>query len=436
MTATATKNSKPILEKTLEDFYRQNTAVIKKTMDLIENTSSIPEPKRKNCKERKLRKGNSFVRIENLITHESFKGRNWEFLPIERENLRIIRYVNTADAPSIYEGLDFACMCEDISTSHIQGETSIHESSVVAGCISGFRDAYEKNESIYKSNIQNAEDVLDNKITTAQNCLGTKILLEKANDIKIDIKTYIGENNVKLRAKNDEINDLETEIEYLERIMKPPITKPQDTVSPFEEPSVGKEIMKAVGLSFTSIVTPFLLLGKKVVKSGKGFFHWLGEHCQTFSRFIRKVAMQPAFWIALLFAVINAPFFHRLFDEMFTDALMILILTLLCTSGFSILPFPLSKDIKRCGENPDSAIKARLTFESLLASLLAIVYPILTSQYSHIYAEAEHAQFVAATAVGLLPTITACVIGFINYFRLKGDGETSNISTAEVNNHE
>lgn len=430
MSALTTKNSKPILEQILNDFNRQNTAIIRKAKDMVRVANSIPTKASKNGKPQKTYKNSKLGKIKNLVDNELFNGSNYEFLPVERENVGVNGYIRTVDTPSTFEGIEFKRVCEDIITSHIQGETSMYESSIVAGGTTLFKDAHGKNEIICETNVQNIEDFLDAKIAAAQNHLNTQSLLNEIGSIGGEINDDIAEMEKKRDVKNGEIKRLEYNIEELVRILNPQIVQPEDTNEVFKESTTGEEIMEVVGVSLLSVAKPFIFLGRKIGEGSKGFFNWLGEHCQTLTAFIRKVAMQPAFWIALLFAIINAPFIHRLFDEMFTDSLLVLVLTLLCTSGFSILPFPLSKDIKRCGENPDNAIKARLTFESVLVSLLAVAYPILTSQYSHIYAEAEQAQFVAATAVGLLPTIMACVIGFINYFRLKGDGEVPAISTA------
>jgi branched-subunit amino acid transport protein len=251
-------------------------------------------------------------------------------------------------------------------------------------------------------------------------------VLKRIGDIRAEITTYVSVNKITLTAKKDKIASLNATIDELREIIKED-SKPIKTgksKKPYEESPFGEEFLGVVGESLVSMAKPFIFLGRKLSQ----FFKWVSGHGNEFSAFIRKIATQPAFWVALLFAIVNGSFSHRLFDDMFTDTLMVLMFTGICTSVFSILPFHVSKHIKECSENPNRATKTLLTFESTLASLVAIAYPILTSQHSHIYAESEQTQFVAATAVGLLPIVTACIIGFMNYWKLKGNGETPTLT--------
>lgn len=421
MPAATTKHQKPIHEQILNGFYRQNTTAVKKVRDMVRDACNIPSQAGKNGKDQKPRKGSKLGEIKNLLKDDLFNGINWELTPIERESVSINGYVRTVGKPTTYEmpDEDYVRIGGEIADSRIQGETSIYENTIVAGCIANYGDACQKNDAIYAGNVQRAEEFLDTKIAAAQNQLGVQNTMKRINDIRADINADVAENKSTLAAKKGEIAGLNATIKKLRDIIHGDIEPGE-----LEPEPPGGDILPVVLAQLVALGKPFVFLGKKIGEGGKGFFNWLGEHCQTLSAFIRKIATQPAFWVALLFAVINGTLAHRLFNYMFTDTLMVVVFTLLCVSGFSILPFPVSKDILKCSENPNSATKARLTFESVLASLLAVAYPVLTSQHSHIFAETEQVQFVAATAVGLLPTVTACIIGFMNYWKLKGDSET------------
>ena len=428
MSAATTKRQKPILEQILNDFYRQNITAVKKVRDMVKDACAASTQTGKKGYVQEPRKGSKLGEIRNLLKDDLFNGSNWEFLPIERENIRVNGYVNSVGPPTTWElpDEDYVRVCGEIADSRIQGETNIYENTIVAGSISNYGDACQKNDAIYAGNVQCAEEFMDAKIAEAKSQLGVQNTMKRIGDIRTEINADISTDKSTLAAKKGKIATLNTTIDEIQKIIdddSKPIKK-EGGLRPYKKKTPGGDILPVVLAQLAAIGKPFGFLVRKITGGGKGFFGWLGEHCQNLSAFIRKIATQPAFWVALLFAVINGTLAHRLFNYMFTDTLMVAVFTLLCVSGFSILPFPISKDIMKCGENPNPATKARLAFESVLASLLAIAYPVLTSQHSHIYAESEQVQFVAATAVGLLPTITACIIGFMNYWKLKGDGET------------
>jgi len=402
-------------EVILDTFYRGNSTIVKRARDDVAEQN----------------KGRKSGEIANLIQCDLFKFINWEFTPVERENIGVIGYVNRVGKPTIYELPDeeYERVCDEIFDSFLQNERNMYTNSIVAGSIANHRNAREENDAVYAGNVQTAEELFDAKIAAAQSRLNAQNVMTRIGDTKKDINADITANKSKLAVKKGEIEKLQKSVNDLrDKINEDSRVGEIPDGGDIPDPRPIREMLFVVLAQLAAMGRPFVSLGRKLSKGGKGFFGWIGEHCQVLSTFIRKIATQPAFWVALLFAAVNGSFSHRLFDDMFTDTLMVLMFTGICTSVFSILPFHVSKHIKECGENPNRATKTLLTFESVLASLFAVAYPVLTSQHSHIYADNEQTQFVAATAVGLLPIVTACIIGFMNYWKLKGNGETPTLT--------
>jgi hypothetical protein len=146
MSATVKKNQKPIHVQILDAFYRQNITAVKKVRDMVKDACNSSSQAGKNGKDSKPRKGSKLGEIKNLLKDDLFNGINWELTPVERESVNITDYVCTVGKPTTYELSDeeYSRICGEIAYCRIQGETSIYENTIVAGCIANFKDACKK----------------------------------------------------------------------------------------------------------------------------------------------------------------------------------------------------------------------------------------------------------------------------------------------------
>jgi hypothetical protein len=435
MTTTVKKKLKPTLEEVLDTFYRRISRIVKRARDDV----SAYEGKGRKCGE-----------IANLMKCDIFKFINWELTTAERESINISGYERIVDPPLSRElpNEEHGRAYDEVAESFIQNTRCPYTPSIEAGIVSNYRDVLRTNESIYTDNIQRVEEFLDAQIATVQNRLdgGASVVnvMARISDIQTDIETDIDVMKSKLTDKKKKIEALEFEIDVFKSLMHdrplPPKGDPDE--DGFKESTTGKDVLAVIGDSLASLATPFIFLAGKISEGGKGFFEWVGEHLRSFYAFIKKTAFQPAFWVAILFAFVNTPLFHRLFSYMFSDRSMVYMFTAMFVSNFAILPFSASKHLYDLNENQGSLVtKVRLAFDVTLA-LVATAYPIMVMQNKHIYAEEARVQIFAAFAIGLLPFLTSTVIGFMNYNRLKtlgaiaGAQNDTTVNETEAQEHE
>jgi hypothetical protein len=416
-----TTKMKPTYEDAVDALYRKISATVKKARDKVGELRG---------------RGRKIGEIENLMEHDTFNY--WELPKAERENIGISGYESTVEKPLTHEASreQHGRIYDEIVESFIHSVPSIYLDSVTSSIISNIRNARKKNEATLADNIQRAKCFLDAKGTAAQNHVnyGTEVnnTMVRINEIRGDIETDIAAKKSKLMAKNGEIERLEADIRRFEAIInerKSP-NQSNDGGKTFEEPTIGKEILSAVGDSLATVAIPFIFIGGKL----SVFFKWIGEHSREFTAFIRKIATQPAFWVTILFAIVNGFLFRRLFSYMFADSSMVLMLIAMFVSVFAILPFCVSKHLRDFGENADNrATKALLAFDVVLV-LVTLPYLAMAVQHRHIYAETAQVQLFAAIAIGLMPFFMSIVTGFMNYNRLKSNSAIAEAQNSAVTN--
>ena len=209
-------------------------------------------------------------------------------------------------------------------------------------------------------------------------------------------------------------------------------------------------VLSDVGASFRNmfraIGQPFRFMFGKSKEGSKGFFEKLGERFSTFKGFVYENSAQPIFWIALIFAAIYGFFSYRTFFGLTHDLSITLLLVIAYVVVFAIVPFITSKHLYEYFEKDEKSIadKALIIFESIVASIFAIFYPVATVwnhlvhqeniQYSAAVAEIfdviseypysteltnEGFQVVLVVVLGIIPIFVATAIGFMNYRRLR-----------------
>jgi len=429
MMTTVKKNTKPVYEEVLDSFNRKISVIVKKTQD--------------NVAEQRY-KGQKSGEIDNLMKCDIFSFINWEITSAEREAVGVSDYEHTVEKPLSREfsNEEHNRIYDEITDSFIQGVGNMYTNSIVGGIITNYTEARKKNETTYADNIQKIKGFLDAKGTVAQNRFdgdaGAKSTMTKINKIKTVIESDIAAKEGEIRSKKKEIERLTSDIEVFEGIIYVSPEPSLDGVKyPIPEPTVGKDLLAVIGESFTSLAKPFIFLVDKLFEGFKGFTNWIGVHAREFTAFISKMATQPAFWITILFAVVNTFLFHRLFSYMFSDSSMVRMLMAMYISVFAILPFFASKHLSEYSDSSnDRATKALLGFDTVLI-LVAITYLIMAVKHRHIYADDRQIQIFAAIIIGLLPFLTSIVTGFINYRRLKNNPATyENQSGTAVNETE